>query len=113
MATTNHGAASWLTAGQGYCGLGATVAALGLATTEPVEVDVVACAMFLPSFPRDYALTPGTSVPLSDSSKARWSRPCTTPAKVTNAQQVPLSPPLALKRGDMVQVADRVQGMPA
>ncbi|KND91454.1 hypothetical protein TOPH_03719 [Tolypocladium ophioglossoides CBS 100239] len=29
----------------GYCGLGATVAALGLATTEPIEVDVVCASL--------------------------------------------------------------------
>lgn len=38
------GTAQRLTADEGYCGLGATIASLGLASTEPVEVDVAACA---------------------------------------------------------------------
>lgn len=36
----DDGSQSWFV---GYCGLGASVASLGLATSDPVKVDLVVC----------------------------------------------------------------------
>lgn len=68
---------------EGYCGLGASVAALGLATSSPIEVDLLASCCNLHSLCSGNALlTAKGSAPLLEHLLTSSSRQYTVPVEV-------------------------------